>query len=282
MDNPPATNLVVLTIDGSRANLRLNREDKFNALNVQLITELCDVLDWTAERSAGRQDALADENGAPYLRSLVLSGEGRHFCAGADINMMRDAGANTPEENRADSKRLDRLFNSLWAHPCFTIGAIQGVALGGGAGLVACLDHVIGTENIKLALSEGKLGILPAVIGPYVYRRLGSACFRRLAMQASRVGAEEALRTGFIEQVVDDVDALEAAVQTLLNEVLTTGPCAVTLAKELTLNFDRWTDTDQALRDWTLDFTSKMRGSSEGQEGLSSFLEKRSANWKPE
>ena len=282
MENPPATTLVVLTIDGSRANLRLNREDKFNALNVQLITELCDVLDWTAERSAGRQDALADENGAPYLRSLVLSGEGRHFCAGADINMMRDAGANTPEENRADSKRLDRLFNSLWAHPCFTIGAIQGVALGGGAGLVACLDHVIGTENIKLALSEGKLGILPAVIGPYVYRRLGSACFRRLAMQASRVGAEEALRTGFIEQVVNDVDALEAAVQTLLNEVLTTGPCAVTLAKELTLNFDRWTDTDQALRDWTLDFTSKMRGSSEGQEGLSSFLEKRSANWKPE
>jgi methylglutaconyl-CoA hydratase len=282
MDNPPATNLVVLTIDGSRANLRLNREDKFNALNVQLITELCDVLDWTAERSAGRQDALADENGAPYLRSLVLSGEGRHFCAGADINMMRDAGANTPEENRADSKRLDRLFNSLWAHPCFTIGAIQGVALGGGAGLVACLDHVIGTENIKLALSEGKLGILPAVIGPYVYRRLGSACFRRLAMQASRVGAEEALRTGFIEQVVNDVDALEAAVQALLSEVLTTGPCAVTLAKELTLNFDRWTDTDQALRDWTLDFTSKMRGSSEGQEGLSSFLEKRSANWKPE
>jgi methylglutaconyl-CoA hydratase len=282
MDNPPATTLVVLTIDGSRANLRLNREDKFNALNVQLITELCDVLDWTAERSAGRQDALADENGAPYLRSLVLSGEGRHFCAGADINMMRDAGANTPEENRADSKRLDRLFNSLWAHPCFTIGAIQGVALGGGAGLVACLDHVIGTENIKLALSEGKLGILPAVIGPYVYRRLGSACFRRLAMQASRVGAEEALRTGFIEQVVNDVDALEAAVQALLSEVLTTGPCAVTLAKELTLNFDRWTDTDQALRDWTLDFTSKMRGSSEGQEGLSSFLEKRSANWKPE
>lgn len=282
MDNPPATNLVVLTIDGSRANLRLSREDKFNALNVQLITELCDVLDWTAERSAGRQDALTDEHGAPYLRSLVLSGEGRHFCAGADINMMRDAGANTPEENRADSKRLDRLFNSLWAHPCFTIGAIQGVALGGGAGLVACLDHVIGTENIKLALSEGKLGILPAVIGPYVYRRLGSACFRRLAMQASRIGAEEALRTGFIEQVVKDVDSLEAAVQTLLNEVLTTGPCAVTLAKELTLNFDRWSDTDQALRDWTLDFTSTMRGSSEGQEGLSSFLEKRSANWKPE
>jgi methylglutaconyl-CoA hydratase len=101
-------------------------------------------------------------------------------------------------------------------------------------------------------------------------------------MQASRVGAEEALRTGFIEQVVADVDSLEPAVQSLLDEVLTTGPCAVTLAKQLTLNFDRWTESDEALRDWTLDFTSKMRGSKEGQEGLSSFLEKRSANWKPE
>ena len=282
MENPPQTELVTMTLDGSRANLRLNREDKFNALNVQLITELCELLDWTAARSAGTLDALSDENGAPYLRSIVLSGSGRHFCAGADINMMRDAGANTPEENRADSKRLDRLFNSLWAHPCFTVGAIQGVALGGGAGLVACLDHVIGTQNIKLALSEGKLGILPAVIGPYVYRRLGSACFRRLAMQASRVGAEEALRTGFIEQVVAGIDSLEPAVQSLLDEVLTTGPCAVTLAKQLTLNFDRWTESDEALRDWTLDFTSKMRGSKEGQEGLSSFLEKRSANWKPE
>lgn len=282
MENPPQTELVTMTIVGSRANLQLNREDKFNALNVQLITELCDLLDWTAARSAGRLDALHDSNNTPYIRTLVLSGAGRHFCAGADINMMRDAGANTPEENRADSKRLDRLFNSLWAHPCFTIGAIQGVALGGGAGLVACLDHVIATENVKIALSEGKLGILPAVIGPYVYRRLGSACFRRLAMQASRIGAEEALRTGFIEQVVPDVDALDGAIESLLEEVLTTGPCAVMLAKQLTLNFDRWTDSDEALRDWTLDFTSSMRGSKEGQEGLSSFLEKRSANWKPE
>ena len=282
MEQPPSTDLVKLTIEGSRANIHLNREEKFNALNVQMITELCDLLDWTAERSAGRLDALHDDNGQPYLRSLVLSGAGRHFCAGADINMMRDAGANTPEENRADSKRLDRLFNGLWSHPCFTVGAIQGVALGGGAGLVACLDHVIGTQNIKIALSEGKLGILPAVIGPYVYRRLGSACFRRLAMQASRIEAEEALRTGFIEQVVDGQEALEVSVQSLLEEVLTTGPCAVTLAKELTLNFDRWTESDEALRDWTLDFTSQMRGSNEGQEGLSSFLEKRSANWKPE
>ena len=282
MDTPPLTELVSIVIEDSRCHIKLDREDKFNALNIQMITELCTLFDWTSERSVGTQGTLADANGTPYLRTLVLSGAGRHFCAGADINMMRDAGANTPEENRIDSERLDRLFNGLWAHPCFTVGAIQGVALGGGAGLVACLDHVIATSNVKIALSEGKLGILPAVIGPYVYRRLGSACFRRLAMQASRIGSDEALRTGFIEAVVDGVDDLSQAVDLLIDEVLTTGPQAVTLAKELTLQFDRWNGTDEELREYTLDFTSRMRGSSEGQEGLSSFLDKRAANWKKE
>lgn len=282
MDTPPTTRMVSLTIEGAQANLTLTRSDKFNAMNVDMIQELITVLEWTAERSAGRQDALHDANGTPYLRTLVLRGEGKHFCAGADINMMRDAGANTPEENRADSERLDRLFNGLWAHPCFTVGAVQGVALGGGAGLIACCDYVVATQNIRIALSEGKLGILPAVIGPYVYRRLGSATFRRLAMQASRVRGEEALRVGFIEALVDDHEGLEAAVSSIVAEVMTTGPSAVTLSKELTLGFDRWTGSDEELRNWTLDFTSRMRGSKEGQEGLSSFLEKRSPNWKPE
>jgi len=282
MEKPPATELVSIEIINSGCHIRLDREEKFNALNVQMITELCTLFDWTSERSVGVQGELADANGTPFLRTLVLSGAGRHFCAGADINMMRDAGANSSEENRIDSERLDRLFNGLWSHPCFTVGAIQGVALGGGAGLVACLDHVIATSNVKLALSEGKLGILPAVIGPYVYRRLGSACFRRLAMQASRIEAEEALRTGFIEAVVESVDDLSPAVDTLIEEVLGTGPQAVTLAKELTLQFDRWNGSDEELREFTLDFTSRMRSSKEGQEALSSFLDKRPANWKSE
>ncbi|RJU99581.1 MAG: hypothetical protein DWC10_01815 [Candidatus Poseidoniales archaeon] len=281
MDSPPATELVAMDIVGDQARITLNRAEKFNALNVAMIQELITLFEWTAERSAGRQDRLHDDQGAPYLRTLVLRGDGKHFCAGADINMMRDAGANTPEENRADSKRLDRLFNGLWAHPCFTVAAVQGVALGGGAGLIACCDYVVSTSNIRIALSEGKLGILPAVIGPYVYRRLGSATFRRLAMQASRIQAEEALRIGFVERIVDDGDALDEAVKSIVDEVLTTGPSAVMLAKELTLGFDRWTGSDEELREWTLDFTSKMRGSNEGQEGLSSFLEKRPPNWKP-
>ncbi|RJU95703.1 MAG: gamma-carboxygeranoyl-CoA hydratase [Candidatus Poseidoniales archaeon] len=282
MDNPPETTLVSLSIEGSSARIELIREDKYNAMNVAMITELIELFEWTAERSAGRQDALIDSNGNPYLRTLVLSGKGRHFCAGADINMMRDAGANTPEENRNDSERLDRLFNGLWSHPCFTIGAIQGVALGGGAGLIACLDYVIATEDVKIALSEAKLGILPAVIGPYVYRRVGSANFRRLAMQASRIKADEALRIGFIERIVDGQEDFTDAVESIISEVLTTGPSAATLAKELSVGFDRWTGDDESLRNWTLDFTSRMRGSREGQEGLSSFLEKRPADWKPE
>jgi len=280
MDNPPKTELVAINIEGPICRITLNRESKYNAMNVQMITELCDLFDWTAQRSVGTTGTLVDTDGNQYLRIIVFSGAGKHFCAGADINMMRDAGANSPEENRRDSERLDRLFNGLWSHPCFTIGSITGVALGGGAGLVACLDHVIATEDVKIALSEGKLGILPAVIGPYVYRRLGSACFRRLAMQASRIGAEEALRTGFIEQVVSSSKDMEQSVDNLIAEVMTTGPCAVSLAKELTLDFDRWTGSDEELREYTLDFTSRMRGSDEGQEGLSSFLEKRDANWK--
>ena len=280
MDTPPATTMVSLTIEGSQANLTLTRPDKFNAMNVEMIQELIMLLEWTAERSAGRCNSLYDKDGSPYLRTLVLRGEGKHFCAGADINMMRDAGANTSEENRADSERLDRLFNGLWAHPCFTIAAVRGVALGGGAGLISCCDYVMANKNVRIALSEGKLGILPAVIGPYVYRRLGSAHFRRLSMQAGKIVSEEALRIGFIEEIVDD-NFVSAHIARLTKEVLSTGPSAVTLAKELTLGFDRWTGTDEELRNWTLDFTSRMRGSNEGQEGLSSFLEKRAPNWKP-
>ncbi len=275
MKNKPETSLISLEIEGSIAKVSLTRPDKYNALNVQMISELIEVFSWTAENSVGRTGELKNSDGQDNLRVLILSGEGKHFCAGADINMMRDAGANSPEENRKDSKRLDSLFNGLWSHPCFTIGLIQGVALGGGAGLIACLDHVICQSGVKIALSEGKLGILPAVIGPYVYRRVGSANFRRHAMLAGRMDTAEALRIGMIDAIDDKLDASK-----VISEVMTTGPCAVTAAKELALGFDRWNSDDESLREWTLDFTSRMRGSPEGQEGLSSFLDKRNPEWK--
>jgi methylglutaconyl-CoA hydratase len=277
MKNQPTTSLIQLEIEGCIARVSLARPDKYNALNTQMITELIEVFAWTTENSVGTTGSLVSDEGVPYLRVLTLAGKGKHFCAGADINMMRDAGANSPEENRRDSERLDSLFNGLWSHPCFTIGMIQGVALGGGAGLIACLDHVICESSVKIALSEGKLGILPAVIGPYVYRRMGSANFRRHAMLAGKMDTAEALRIGMIDTVDDKLDSGK-----IISEVLSTGPCAVTAAKQLSLGFDRWSNDDESLRLWTLDFTSRMRGSEEGQEGLSSFLEKRNANWKPE
>ena len=280
-DALPNTDLCKLSIEGCVANVTLTRSDVYNALNVQLISELIEIIEWTSSRSVGTTSSLNDSSGSPYLRVVVIRSEGKHFCAGADINMMRDAGASSPEDNRKDSERLDRLFFSLWSHPCFTIGCVQGVALGGGAGLVACLDHVIAEPSTRIALSEGKLGILPAVIGPYVYRKIGSAQFRRLSMLASRVGSEEALRIGWVNEIADSQESFGDSVSSVISDLLSTGPMAVTESKRLTLEFDRWTSSDEELRVWTMDKTSEMRGSREGQEGLSAFLERRLPDWSP-
>tara|TARA_Y100000588_G_scaffold107463_1_gene117672 strand:+ start:862 stop:1713 length:852 start_codon:yes stop_codon:yes gene_type:complete len=278
----PDTELCSLAVDGPVASLTLGRTEAYNALNNQLISEIVDVMEWTSLRSVAATGGLRSEDGTERLRALVIRSEGKHFCAGADINMMRDAGGKTPEENRADSERLDRLFHGLWSHPCFTIACVQGVALGGGAGLVACSDHVIAEPGTRIALSEAKLGISAAVIGPYVHRRLGSAGFRRLAMLASRIGAEEALRVGFVDEVAESTEAMEDSVAATLSEVMSSGPLAVTSAKRMVAELDRWDGDDESLRAWTLDLTSRMRGSEEGQEGLSSFLDGRKPAWSEE
>ena len=278
----PVTELCRLELDGAVANLTLDRTDVFNALNAQIISEIAEVLEWTAARSVGNTGELTSSDGSPNLRALVIRSEGKHFCAGADINMMRDGGGKTPEENREDSERLDRLFHGLWSHPCFTIACVQGVALGGGAGLVACSDHVIAEPKTRIALSEAKLGISAAVIGPYVYRRLGSAGFRRLAMLASRIGSEEALRIGFVDEVVESAEDMDASASRVVSEVMTSGPIAVTSAKRMVAELDLWEGDDESLRSWTLDLTSKMRGSPEGQEGLSAFLDGRKPAWSQE
>ena len=278
----PVTELCRLELDGAVANLTLDRTDVFNALNAQIISEIAEVLEWTAARSVGNTGELTSSDGSPNLRALVIRSEGKHFCAGADINMMRDGGGKTPEENREDSERLDRLFHGLWSHPCFTIACVQGVALGGGAGLVACSDHVIAEPKTRIALSEAKLGISAAVIGPYVYRRLGSAGFRRLAMLASRIGSEEALRIGFVDEVVESAEDMDASASRVVSDVMTSGPIAVTSAKRMVAELDLWEGDDESLRSWTLDLTSKMRGSPEGQEGLSAFLDGRKPAWSRE
>ena len=278
----PKNKLCELTINGNIARINLDRSDVYNALNTELISELISIIKWTSDRSVSRNSSLEDSEGEKYLRVIIFTGEGKHFCAGADINMMRDAGARSIDENRVDSERLDSLFHGLWAHPCFTIGCIQGVALGGGAGLVSCFDYVIAEPGTRIALSEAKLGILPAVIGPYVYRKIGSSNFRRLSMMASKIDSSEALRIGLIDFVVESSSHFYERSEIIAQEVLTTGPMAVTEAKNLTLVFDRWDGSDEDLRKWTLNKTSQMRGSEEGQEGLSSFLERRKPNWSSE
>lgn len=278
----PKNKLCQLVIEGNIARVNLNRSDVFNALNTELISELISVIKWTSDRSVSRNSSLEDSEGERFLRVIIFTGSGKHFCAGADINMMRDAGARSVEENRLDSERLDSLFHGLWAHPCFTIGCIQGVALGGGAGLVSCFDYAIAEPRTRIALSEAKLGILPAVIGPYVYRKIGSSNFRRLSMMASKIDSVEAMRIGLIDFVVESSSDFDDRSNIISQEVLTTGPMAVTEAKNLTLVFDRWDGSDEELRNWTLDKTSQMRGSEEGQEGLSSFLERRKPNWSSE
>ena len=278
----PKNKLCQLVIEGNIARINLNRSDVFNALNTELISELISVIKWTSDRSVSRNSSLEDSEGERFLRVIIFTGSGKHFCAGADINMMRDAGTRSVEENRVDSERLDSLFHGLWAHPCFTIGCIQGVALGGGAGLVSCFDYAIAEPRTRIALSEAKLGILPAVIGPYVYRKIGSSNFRRLSMMASKIDSVEAMRIGLIDFVVESSSDFDDRSNIISQEVLTTGPMAVTEAKNLTLVFDRWDGSDEELRNWTLDKTSQMRGSEEGQEGLSSFLERRKPNWSSE
>ncbi len=145
--------------------------------------------------------------------------------------------------------------------------------------MVACCDHVIVESDARIALSEGKLGILPAVIGPYVHRRIGSAQNRRLATLAKRIDAEEALRIGMVDEVCDSVDDFPAATQVVIDEILSTGPAAVAEAKRLVAVFDRWSGSDEELREWTLDKTSEMRGSAEGQDGLSAFLDSGTPSW---
>ena len=155
---------------------------------------------------------------------------------------------------------------------------MQGVALGGGAGLVSCTDHVIAEPRTRIALSEAKLGISAAVIGPYVYRRLGSAGFRRLAMLASRVGPEEALRIGFVDEVVDSADSMEDSISAVLSEVMTSGPLAVTSAKRMVEVLDRWEGDDDSE---VVDARPHERDArvSGGPGGLSSFIDGRKPAW---
>jgi len=203
-------------------------------------------------------------------RAVVLVGEGKSFCAGADVEWMRQSVSLSHDENVADANALRRMFDAIDSCPAPVIAVVQGHALGGGAGLVATADIALAHERALFGFSEVKLGITPAVISPYVLRKIGESAARRYFVTGERFDATTALRIGLVHEVVTDLDA---ALETVLGELRTAGPRAARHAKRLVL--DRPDGPETARR------IAERRASDEGQAGLGAFIERRRPPWAP-
>ncbi len=249
--------------EGAVARLRMTRPQVHNAFDAELIGEL----------TAALEQVGAD----PGVRVLVLEAEGASFSAGADLNWMRGMAAASEDANRIDSLALARLMRTLDELPKPTIARVQGAAFGGGVGLVACCDIAIATEGAKFGLTESKLGLLPAVISPYVIAAIGPRQARRYFATAEIFDAAEALRIGLLHNVVD-ADALDAAVQAQISLLLKAGPVATASAKQLVRDVCAHADGNRHDAD-NAALIARLRVSPEGQEGLSAFLDKRKPLW---
>ncbi|MDQ3159918.1 MAG: enoyl-CoA hydratase-related protein [Pseudomonadota bacterium] len=257
------SNRLQLHRDGQVARLRMTRPQVHNAFDAELIGELIAALDQIAADAA--------------VRVLVLEAEGTSFSAGADLHWMRGMAAASEDANRIDSLALARLMRTLDELPKPTIARVQGAAFGGGVGLVACCDIAIAAEGAKFGLTESKLGLLPAVISPYVISAIGSRQARRYFATAEIFDAAEALRIGLLHQVVD-ADALDAAVQAQISLLLKAGPVASASAKQLVREVCAHADGGRHDAD-NAALIARLRVSPEGQEGLSAFLDKRKPQW---
>jgi methylglutaconyl-CoA hydratase len=249
--------------EGAIARLRLNRPGIHNAFDAELIAAL-----------TGALTAVAGDD---EVRVVVLEGEGASFSAGADLNWMRGMAAASEADNRTDSLALARLMRTLDELPKPTIARVHGAAFGGGVGLVACCDIAIGANEAKFGLTESRLGLLPAVISPYVIEAIGARQARRWFATAEIFDAQTAFRTGLLHDVVE-ADQLDAAVRRQVDLLLKAGPQAAAQAKALvrrvTAQHDRDTlDADNAA------LIARLRVSPEGQEGLGAFLDKRKPAW---
>ncbi|MFN3311172.1 MAG: enoyl-CoA hydratase-related protein [Thermomonas sp.] len=257
------SNALQLRRDGPVARLRLARPEVHNAFDAGLIAELTSALEAVAA--------------AAGIRVVVLEADGASFSAGADLNWMRGMAAASEDENREDALALARLMRTLDALPKPTIARVQGAAFGGGVGLVACCDIAIGVPTAKFGLTESKLGLLPAVISPYVIAAIGSRNARRYFATAELFDAAEAHRIGLLHQVVP-VDALDAAVQRQVDLLLKAGPVAAASAKQLVRDVCAHSDGARHDAD-NAALIARLRVSPEGQEGLSAFLDKRKPHW---
>ncbi len=254
--------------DGPVARVVLARPEVRNALNAELIAAL-----------QAAFMALADDEPAA-LRAVVLAGDGPAFCAGADVTWMRASLDLSLEENATDAQRLAEMLEAVDACPVPVVARVHGAALGGGMGLCAVADIVLAPADTTFGFTETKLGILPAVISPFVLRRIGEGQARALFATGERFGAERAQRIGLVHEVLPDQAALDARVEAVIDELLAAGPTAARAAKAV-LRQQR--DLDPAARrDLTVAAIARQRTSAEGQEGLSAFLEKRPAAWAEE
>ena len=240
--------------DGDLLRVTLARPETRNAFDAALIAELA--------------EAFVDVGKA---RAVLLAGEGPSFCAGADVEWMRASVDLDYDANVADATALRRMLEAIDTCPAPVVARVQGHALGGGAGLVACADIAVAESGAVFAFSEVKLGIIPAVISPFALAKIGAGAARRYFVTGERFDAATALRIGLVHEVVDDLDGGVAAI---LAELRSAGPRAARHAKRLVL--DRPDGPETARR------IAERRTSAEGQEGLHAFLERRSAAWRDE
>ena len=237
--------------DGHILLVTITRPERRNAFDASLIRELT--------------EAFADVGDA---RTVVLAGEGESFCAGADVEWQRASIDLSLEENVEDAMRLYRMCETIDTCPAPVVARVQGYALGGGSGLVACSDVAIAAPDATFGFSEVKLGIIPAVISPFVLPKIGAHA-RRYFLTGERFDAETALRIGLVHELADNLDD---AVDRIVGEILTAGPNAVRAAKRLIHERPQGEETAQ--------IAARLRSGEEGQEGLRAFLERRTASWR--
>lgn len=240
--------------------ITLNRPESKNAFNETMIAELREVF-----------SAIPDG-----VRAVVLTGEGGAFCAGADVNWMRDSAKRSETENRDDAARMEAMFRAIDECPAPVIGRINGVALGGGMGLVACCDIAVSADTAQFGFTEVRLGIVPAVISPYSVAKIGPGIARRYFLTGELFSAEEARAIGLVHEVVAE-SSLNENVSRLTDALSKNGPRAVRTAKHLIREVVRM-NRDEA-RAHTIATIARVRTSPEGQDGLSAFLERRKPGW---
>jgi methylglutaconyl-CoA hydratase len=255
------TTLAVDLKDGI-LTVSLNRPDVHNAFDDQLIGEAIDVF------------SNLDESAT---RAVVLRANGANFCAGADLKWMSRMVSYTREENVRDSALLAKMYALIDACPLPVVGRIQGAAIGGGVGLVSVCDVAIAMKDSKFGLSEVKLGILPAVISPYVIGKIGESHARALFFTGERFEADRALRIGLVHRLVDTVEELDAAIYETVTQLRTSGPEAVRECKKL-VRYVASHELADAIP-YTIEAIASRRVTPEGQEGMQAFLEKRKASW---